>query len=341
MRAVWFVCLMVCAAPADAQWLNYRTPGVPRTPDGKVKLTAPAPRTADGKPDFSGIWTPSGGQGALDGLETLRVDPDAIKPWARDVIRARAEDFFKSRPDFQCRPSGPEAESLEREKRILQTPGMIAILNPNQTYRQIFLDGRSLEKNPEPIWMGYSVGRWEGDTLVVESNGFNDRTWLNNVGLPHTEKLRVLERFRRPDLGHLTVDVTFTDPDTFDKPLVFSLAMELMTDTEMLEEVCESKMEFWTGNISALEKSAVKVPDDVLRQYVGHYEGYWRANLRKVDVTLEGSTLHVTGLLLPGSVELIPESPTLFTTTEGVSYAFIKDGTGAVIRAEEIHRGGN
>ena len=341
MKAVCFVCLMVCATPAGAQWLNHRTPGLPRMADGKVKLTAPAPRSADGKPDFTGVWTPAGGQGALDGLETLRVDPDAIKPWARDLIREREQDFFKSRPDFQCRPSGPEAESFERDKRILQTPAMIAILNPNLTYRQIFIDGRSLEPNPEPIWMGYSVGRWEGDALVVESNGYNDRTWLNNVGLPHTEKLRVTERYRRPDLGHLNVDVTFTDPDTFDKPLQFSFEMQLMTDTEMLEEVCESKMEFWTGNVSDLQKSAVKVSEDLLTQYVGYYEGYWRANLRKVTVTLEGGVLHVTGLLLPGTVELIPESNDLFTTTEGVSYKFVKDDKGAVIRAEEIHRGGN
>src|SRR6478736_4716963 len=341
MKAVCFVCLMVCATPAGAQWLNHRTPGLPRTADGKVKLTAPAPRTADGKPDFTGVWTSSGGQGALDGLETLRVEPDAIKPWAREIVRQRAQDFFKSRPDFQCRPSGPEAESFERDKRILQTPAMIAILNPNLTYRQIFIDGRSLEPNPEPIWMGYSVGRWDGDALVVESNGYNDRTWLNNVGLPHTEKLRVTERYMRPDLGHLNVDVTFTDPDTFDKPLRFSLAMQLVIDTEMLEEVCESKMEFWTGSISDLQKSAVKVSEDVLKQYVGSYEGYWRANLRQVKVTLERGTLYVNGLLLPGMVELIPESDDVFTTSEGVSYKFVKGDTGKVIRAEEIHRGGN
>ena len=341
MKAVCFVCLMVCATPAGAQWLNHRTPGLPRMADGKVKLTAPAPRTADGKPDFTGVWTPAGGQGALDGLETLRVDPDAIKPWARDLIREREQDFFKSRPDFQCRPSGPEAESFERDKRILQTPAMIAILNPNLTYRQIFIDGRSLEPNPEPIWMGYSVGRWDGDALVVESNGYNDRTWLNNVGLPHTEKLRVTERYTRPDLGHLNVDVTFTDPDTFDKPLRFSLAMQLVIDTEMLEEVCESKMEFWTGSISDLQQSAVKVSEDLLKQYVGSYEGYWRANLRQVRVTLESGTLYVTGLLLPGTVELIPESDDVFTTSEGVSYKFVKGDTGKVIRAEEIHRGGN
>jgi len=341
MKAVCFVCLLVCATPAGAQWLNHRTPGVPRTADGKVKLTAPAPRTSDGKPDFTGVWTPAGGQGALDGLETLRVDPDAIKPWARDLIREREQDFFKSRPDFQCRPSGPEAESFERDKRILQTPAMIAILNPNLTYRQIFIDGRSLEANPEPIWMGYSVGRWDGDALVVESNGYNDRTWLNNVGLPHTEKLRVTERYTRPDLGHLNVDVTFTDPDTFDKSLRFSLAMQLVVDTEMLEEVCESKMEFWTGSISDLQKSAVKVSEDVLKQYVGSYEGYWRANLRQVKVTLERGTLYVNGLLLPGMVELIPESDDVFTTSEGVSYKFVKGDNGKVIRAEEIHRGGN
>jgi len=341
MKAITFVLLVLCAAPASAQWLDRKTAGLPRTADGKVKLTAPTPRTADGKPDFTGAWTPSGGQGALDGLETLRVEPDAIKPWARQLIRERAEDFFKSRPEFQCRPSGPEAESFEREKRILQTPAMIAILNPNQSYRQIFLDGRVLENDPAPTWMGYSVGRFEGNTLVVESNGFNESTWLNNVGLPHSEKLRVTERYTRPDLGHLKVDVTFTDPDTFDKPLQFSFEMQLMTDTEMLEEVCESKMEFWTGNVSDLQKSAVKVSEDLLTQYVGYYEGYWRANLRKVTVTLEGGVLHVTGLLLPGTVELIPESNDLFTTTEGVSYKFVKDDKGAVIRAEEIHRGGN
>jgi hypothetical protein len=264
-----------------------------------------------------------------------------MKPWALEVQRERAHDFFKGRPDFICRPSGPEAEFFEGTKRFLQTPAMIAILSPNLTYRQIHLDGRSLEKDPFPIWQGYSVGHWEGDTLVVESNGFNDKTWLNNVGLPHTEKLRVTERYRRPDLGHLIADVTFTDPDAYNKPLHFTSEMRLVTDTEMLEEVCEAKTEFWTGNISDLEKAAVKVPEETLRKYVGYYEGYWRANLRKVTVTLEGGTLRVTGLLLPEAVVMIPESDSLFTTTEGVSYQFVTDAQGTVIRAEEIHRGGN
>ena len=342
MRAIGVVVVLVLSATsAGAQWLNHPTPGLPRKADGTVDLSAPTPRTTNGKPDFTGFWQSAGGQEALGGLETLRVDPADIKPWARDIVRERAHDFFKSRPEFQCRPSGPEAESFEKDKRILQTPAMIAILNANLTYRQIFLDGRTLEKDPVPMWMGYSVGRWEGDTLVVESNGFNDRSWLNNVGLPHTENLRVTERYQRPTLGRLDVDVTFTDPEAFNKPLHFAFSMRLATDTEMLEEVCESKNEFWTGNISDLQKSAVHVPEQTLRKYAGYYEGYWRANLRKVTVSLEGGTLQVTGLLLPEAVPLIPESDTIFTSEEGVSYKFVMDASGAVTHAEEIHRGGN
>ena len=335
------VSLVLSATSAGAQWLDHPTAGLPRKADGKPNLSAPAPRTAAGKPDFTGVWQSAGGQGELNGLETLRVEAADMKPWAIQVQLERSHDYFKNRPDFMCRPSGMEAEAFEREKRILQTPAMIAVLYNNQSYRQIFLDGRSLEKDPAPMWQGFSVGHWEGDTLVVESNGFNDRTWLNNVGLPHTEKLHVTERYRRPDLGHLEVDVTFTDPDAYNKPLRFSSKMRLAADTEMLEEVCEAKQEFWTGSVSDLQKSAVKVSEDVLRGYAGYYEGYWRANLRKVTVTFEGGALHVTALLLPGTVEMIPESDAVFTTTEGVSYKFVKDDTGAVIRAEEIHRGGN
>jgi hypothetical protein len=333
--------LALWATSASAQWLTLKTPGLPRKADGKVDIAAPAPRTADGKPDFTGIWASAGGQGELGGLSALRVDPADMKPWARDLQRERGHDYFKSRPDFMCRPSGVEAESLEREKRILQTPAMIAVLNANQTYRQIFLDGRTLEKDPAPMWQGFSVGRFEGDTLVVESNGFNDSTWLNNVGLPHSEKLRVTERYTRPSLGRLNVDVTFNDPDAYNKPLQFSLRMRLVTDTEMLEEVCEAKQDFWTGSISDLEKTRVPVSEQTMSKYVGYYEGYWRANLRKVTMSLKDGALHATGLLVPEAVTLIPESDTVFTSEEGVSYKFVMDASGAVTHVEEIHRGGN
>jgi hypothetical protein len=335
------VLLALSATSAGAQWLDRRTPGLPRNPDGKVNMAAPAPRTAEGKPDFTGIWASAGGQGELGGLATLRVDPADMKPWARQLQIERGHDYFKSRPEFMCRPSGVEAEHMEREKRFLQTPSMIAVLNANQTYRQIFLDGRTLEKDPAPMWQGFSVGRWEGDTLVVESNGFNDKTWLNNVGLPHTEKLRVTERYQRPTLGRMTVDVTYDDPDAYNKPLTISLRMRLVTDTEMLEEVCEAKQEFWTGSVSDLEKTRVQVSEETMRKYVGYYEGYWRANLRKVTMSFKDGKLHATGLLVREDVPLIPESDTIFTSEEGVSYKFVMDESGKVIRTEEIHRGGN
>ena len=340
-RVLVVICLALVAAPAGAQWLDLKTPGLPRKADGTVDMAAPAPRTSDGKPDLSGIWTSAGGQGALGGLSTLRVDPADMKPWARELQVQRGHDYFKSRPDFMCRPSGVEAEASERENRILQTPAMIAVLNANQTYRQIFMDGRTLEQDPAPMWQGYSVGRWDGDTLVVESNGFNDKTWLNNVGLPHTEKLHVTERYSRPTLGRLDVEVTFSDPDAYNRPLTYSSRMRLMTDTEMLEEVCEAKMEFWTGSVSELEKTRVQVAEETMRKYVGYYEGYWRDNLRKVTMSLTDGRLHATGLLIPEAVPLIPQSDTIFTSEEGVSYQFVMDGSGTVIRVEEIHRGGN
>src|SRR5262249_9619774 len=133
--------------------------------------------------------------------------------------------------------------------------------------------GRVLESAPISSWMGYSVGRWEGETLVVDSFGFNDRTWLNDRGLPHTEALRMSERYHRRDFGHLQIDVTFTDPSAYTKPLSFVVAMALAADTEMLERVCETSSDHWPGN--SLRTSAVNVAADVLARYVGVYAGIW------------------------------------------------------------------
>jgi hypothetical protein len=335
MRAACVVAFLVLStAPAGAQWLNRVTPGLPRTADGKPNLSAPAPRTTEGKPDLSGVWS---GPGV--GLETLRVDPADVQPWAQDVQRQRAQEFFKSRPQFQCRPSGPQA--FEGARRILQTPTAIAVLNQDLTYRQIFLDGRTLEADPFPVWMGYSVGRWDGDTLVVESFGFNDRTWLNNTGFPHTEQLRMTERYQRPDIGHLTVDVTFSDPGGYNKPLHFTVAMQLMADTEMLEAVCEDNTDHWVGSVAELQKSAVTVSQDILSSYVGVYSGRWGTRPRTVEVTLNGSELRVTGLFSSEPSSLTALSDSLFTSTEGYSYRFFRDGNGVVTQVEEIHASGN
>ena len=132
-------------------------------------------------------------------------------------------------------------------QRIVQTSTVTAILHHDLTYRQIFMDGRTLEPNPHPTWMGYSVGRWDGDTLVVESNGYNDRTWLHRRGLSHTEDLRITERYRRLDFGHMQLEVTYDDPGTFDSPLHASVSMEFVTDDELLETVCNEGCLLYTS----------------------------------------------------------------------------------------------
>jgi hypothetical protein len=251
--------------PVAAQWLNHPTPGIPRNEDGKPNVAAPAPRTREGRPDFTGLWNGP--------TRSVRPDASDVRPWAKEVAQQRAEDFFKARPAFRCLPSGPETFGASSTatvwKRMLQTPSLIAILNDDLTYRQVFMDGRTLESAPFPTWMGYSVGRWEGDTLVVESLGFNDRTWLNDRGLPHTEALRMTERYERPDFGHLRIDVTFTDPAAYTKPVSFVVNMTLAADTEMLEAVCEVPSDHWVGRASDVRIGAVQVAADVLAKYVG------------------------------------------------------------------------
>jgi hypothetical protein len=335
MKAVCVVASLVLSAThAAAQWVNFPTPGLPRTADGKPNLAAPAPRTADGTVDLTGLWNGPG-----IGLETLWIDPVDAQPWANDLQRQRAREFFKSRPQYQCRPSGPQA--FEGMRRIVQTPTLITLLNPDLTYRQIFLDGRTLETNPFPVWMGYSLGRWEDDTLIVDSSGFNDRTWLNNLGFPHTDQLRMTERYRRPDVGRLTVDVTFTDPGAYNRPLRFTVDMQLATDTQMLETVCEGNTDDWVGSVAELQKSAVNVPREVLSSYVGVYRGRWGTRPRDVEVTLDGGELHVTALLSSERAELIAVSDSLFTSTEGLSYRFFRDANGVVTHVDEVHASGN
>ena len=193
---------------ALAQWINYPTPGIPRTADGKPDLSSPAPSTADGKPDLSGIWSL-----IKKGAGPSQLKPSEIKPWALKLAKEREETLGRDNPVVHCLPSG----TISGLAKIVQTPGLIVMLNEDLTYRQIFLDGRDLPKDPNPAWMGYSVGRWEGDTLVVDSTGYNDRTWVDS-GYPHSERMRITERFRRGDFGHLTVDATYSDPEAYEKP---------------------------------------------------------------------------------------------------------------------------
>jgi len=318
--------------PAAAQWLDRPWPGIPRTTDGKPNLTAPAPRGPDGKPDLTGLW---------NGPNPESIpDPATELPWVRDLVLQRQRDYHKDRPSYQCLPSGPESDRFAGWKRIVQTPATIAILNDDQTYRVIHADGRVLDAEPAPSWMGYAVGRWEGDTLVVESNGYNDKTWLSADGRAHTEALRVTERYRRTDFGHLQIEVTYTDPAAYVKPWGVTANLTLQPDTDMLENICERSSEHWAGSLADAAGAAVTVAPDVLAKYVGVFSGIYLGNPRTVEVSLSGGQLIVRGNA-PGEAPrpLVPQSQTLFEGL-GLGYQFIVDDKGIATDVEEIRISG-
>jgi hypothetical protein len=314
--------LAVVAPPANAQWLNHPTPNIPRTSTGKPDLAAPAPRGADGHPDLSGPWT---GRPAA-----FRVPDEALTDQSRALIHEREENYLKDRPYFQCQPSGPE--TLAGWRRIIQTPSLIAIAYETLAYRFIFMDGRQLEANPERTWMGYSVGRWEGDTLVVDSYGFNDRTWLDARGMPHTEALRTTERYVRRTVGQMQVELTATDTGAFAKSWTVMYDLEFQPDTEMVEAVCEDRSRF-VGRLSDSENGAVAVSPQTLAKYVGVYSGLWITRPRTVRIQLEDGTLYLNGLL-GEKVRLIPHSDTTFMGTDGLSFDFDPEGSPAAFMVE-------
>jgi len=237
MRTALVVSL-ICA-PLSAQWLTYPTPGVPRLPDGKPNLAAPAPKTADGKPDLSGIWmTRPGYTGNI--AKDLKPGEVSFQPWAAKLYQHRMDTSSKEDPQARCVLSGvPRENVVPYPFKILNTNGAIVILyEALHSYRQIFMDGRPLPKDPNPTWMGYSVGHWDGDTLVVESSGFVDNNWLDNSGHPGTEAMHLTERFHRPDFGHIEAQITIDDPKAYTKPWTVNLQF-LYTDTQLIEYVCD------------------------------------------------------------------------------------------------------
>ena len=203
----------------DAQWLKEPTRDIPRTADGKPNLKAPAPRTADGKPDLSGLWRFD--SGAYGGNVFADLKPEEIRPGADALYKQRMEDLARTIPrrSGACRRGRERCLRAQGWTRIIQTPGLIAILYEDLTFRQIFMDGRALPKDPNPSFMGYSVGRWDGDTLVVDSIGFNETSWLDFGGHPHSEALRTTERLTRKTFGHLDVGRRFDDPKIYHAPV--------------------------------------------------------------------------------------------------------------------------
>ena len=267
MRHTHFLLAAVALAASgslSAQWRAFPSPGVPRTPNGQPDLKGPAPKTADGKPDFSGIWRfvddpnartgvlPPPGAGAGVGQRVRGLIqffdigatlPDGLpfRPWAADLRKKRVEDNNKDNPDAHCLPIGlVQLHTHPEPRKIIQTPRVLVILyEANGGIRQIFTDGRPLPgDDAQPWWYGYSSGKWEGDTLVVETKGFRDDGWLDVEGSPLTEAAKMTERFRRPDYGDMEVEITVDDPKAYTRPWTVKVHHRIMLNTELIEFVC-------------------------------------------------------------------------------------------------------
>ena len=245
----------------SAQWPLYPAPGVPKGPDGKPNLTAPAPRTADGRPDLSGIWMaqpgaepngPPAGRPplALFGNTGVGFKEDLpFQPWARELQRKRSAEFSKGNPDGLCLPESLLQLHLDPQPlKVVQTPGQIFIIyETNYGLRTIYTDGRPLPAQgvPQPYWYGYSVGRWEGDTLVVETNNYRGDGWLDARGSPLTEAAKMTERFRRVNFGQLDIEFTVDDPKAYTRPFTVRVDQRIIADgSEMIEFICHENQQF-------------------------------------------------------------------------------------------------
>jgi hypothetical protein len=245
--------LLVASIPIAAQWLHYPTAGVPQKPDGSPDLNAPTPRTADGKPDLSGLWAPEKTRpcppgGCLDmevGEEFFNIgwtlkDGLPYQPWAKALVEARKAQNGKDDPVSRCMPMGViKLHTTPQLRKMIQIPGLVIILNEQDAnYRQIFTDGRPLPVDPDPSWNGYSVGKWDGDTLVVQSIGFRDDMWLDRWGSPMTSAAKITEKFHRVSYGRLELEVTVDDPKAYTRPWTIKLTEFIALNTDLIDNIC-------------------------------------------------------------------------------------------------------
>jgi hypothetical protein len=285
-------------ASASAQWTAYVPPSVPKGADGTPDLNAPAPRLPDGKPDFSGVWenAPIGagepGAGAAAAPANPTDPPLAsffnigagfkdglpFQPWAAELLKKRRADNDKDNPDAHCLPMGLlQFHEHPQPRKIVQTKDILVIIyEANYGLRQIFLDGRSLPSgDPQPWWYGYSVGRWEGDTLVVQTSGLRDGGWLDIWGSPLTDAAKITERFRRPNFGRLLIDVTIDDPKAYTKPFTVRFDQHLTPDQELIEFICnenEQSSKHLLGNGVPANASTFTLDQSIFDRYVGSYQ---------------------------------------------------------------------
>ena len=334
--------LLLCAIPACAQWIHHPLPNTPRMPDGRPDMTAPAPRTADGKPDLTGMWDPRLNpkipdgvvihSGVLPGLDLQSWRPGAapipMTPWAGSIFEERVRNFSRGIPSQYCLPHGiPDAMMIDNFK-IVQHPGLTLILHEEfARFRQIFTDGRSHPAEMNPAWLGYSIGTWDGDTFVVDTRGFNERSWLDFAGHPHSDQLRTIERFRRIDFGHMQLELTFDDPIAYREPWSATLNFELMPDTELIENVCDNEKdhEHIVGRVPSDDHVGVSLSLETLREYAGLYQFPTRPGGEPQSTTV---TL-IDGHLVMNGMEMTPTSESGFSSSVG-TVTFFRDANGRV-----------
>jgi hypothetical protein len=326
-RGLWSmtagVVAMLLSTSAAAQWFNYPAPGVPRLPDGKADLAAPAPRTPDGKPDLSGVWS---GAGPLYRFNIAQdLDTKDIQPWAEALFLKRVRDSRIDSPLAHCMPVSVPYHNFFNLVRIVQTPSLIVMIyeSPHGPHRTIFTDGRDLPKDPNPAWFGYSVGRWEGDTLVITTAGFNDKGWLDSAGHPQTESLRLTERLRRRDVGHMDFETTVDDPKVFTRPFTIARERLLSPDTDLLEDVCENERS--RAHMSG--DTGIRLRPEQVAPYAGVYE---LGPGREFTVTVSDDLVFVRGLNEPKLPLLVQSETRFMSTATPTGFEFSRDAQGRV-----------
>lgn len=242
-----------------AQWLQ-RDPRTPRGRDGKPILTAPAPRV-NGKPDFSGVWEST--RPTLAALRSFSGEADPLRvqidqfdvgdikrnvflgmkreeePLTQAGLAVLSKRATEHPPQVHCLPQGVPGVMMVYAFKIVQTPRELIVIGESpDPPRQIYIDGRGLPKDPDPTWMGYSAGKWEGDTLVVQTTGFKEESWIDNVGHPRSEKMLITERFRRRDFGHIDLEIRYEDAKYYTRPFTNKVTFNLIPDSDIIEFVC-------------------------------------------------------------------------------------------------------
>ena len=319
---VFAVAALLLPAAAWAQWFNYPSPGTPRLPDGKPNLSAPAPHTPDGKPDLSGVWR---GAGPLYRFNIAQdLGPNDVQPWAEQLFLQRVRDARKDSPLAKCFPVSVPFHNFFNLMRVVQTPALTVLLyeSPNSPYRTVYTDGRDLPKDPNPAWLGYSIGRWDGDTLVITTAGFNDRGWLDSSGHPQTESLRITERLRRTDFGHMDWEITIDDPKVFTKPFSVKAQRVLAADTDLLEDVCENERDQ-----RQMSGGGGRLKPETAARYAGVYE---LGQGREFTVMAQDDLIIVRGLNEPKVPLLVQSETTFMSTATPTGFEFVSDAQGRV-----------